>query len=140
MPKTRDPIDVDLGARLRAMRTARRMSMEALGRKVGVTYQQIQKYESGMNSIRAATLIRLAQALNCETSDLLVSMPMPEGDAALPAPSASRLGLADEPLPGIQDLQPELRGPVSALIKTIDALHSRPRTAAPAKASAPLAH
>lgn len=61
MKEQPDPIDVHVGARLRLLRAARRLSLEELGRRVGVTYQQIQKYETGANRISASTLFRLAQ-------------------------------------------------------------------------------
>lgn len=57
----RDPIDLHVGARLRLVRTSRRLSLEELGRQIGVTYQQIQKYETGSNRISAATLYRVSQ-------------------------------------------------------------------------------
>lgn len=66
MKVERDPIDVHVGNRLRVMRTARRLSLEELGRRIGVTYQQIQKYETGANRISASTLYRIAQVF--ETS------------------------------------------------------------------------
>ena len=61
MKSQRDPIDVHVGGRLRLLRTARRLSLEELGRRIGVTYQQIQKYETGANRISASTLYRIAQ-------------------------------------------------------------------------------
>ena len=57
----RDPIDVYVGARLRLVRTARRLSLEELGRQIGVTYQQIQKYATCSNRVSAATLYRISQ-------------------------------------------------------------------------------
>lgn len=61
MKPERDPVDVHVGGRLRLLRTARRLSLEELGRRIGVTYQQIQKYETGANRISASTLYRIAQ-------------------------------------------------------------------------------
>lgn len=60
MKAERDPVDVHVGGRLRLLRTARRLSLEELGRRIGVTYQQIQKYETGANRISASTLYRIA--------------------------------------------------------------------------------
>ena len=64
MKSERDPIDVHVGSRLRLIRTAKRCSLEELGRRIGVTYQQIQKYETGANRISASTLYRIAQILD----------------------------------------------------------------------------
>lgn len=60
-----DPAAIDgiLGARIRELRLLRGMSQQELGRRVGVTFQQIQKYERGFNRVSVATLIRVAAAL-----------------------------------------------------------------------------
>ena len=56
-------IDKAVGARIRALRLARRMTQDALARQVGVQFQQIQKYESGTNRISASRLFMIAGAL-----------------------------------------------------------------------------
>lgn len=64
MKQTRaDPIDVDVGHRLRIQRRAVGMSQTELGHQVGVTFQQIQKYECGTNRISASVLLMSALAL-----------------------------------------------------------------------------
>ncbi len=50
------PVDVHVGGRVRARRTLIGMSQEDLGKRVGLTFQQIQKYEKGMNRIAASRL------------------------------------------------------------------------------------
>ncbi len=50
------PVDVHVGGRVRARRTLIGMSQEDLGKRVGLTFQQIQKYEKGMNRIGASRL------------------------------------------------------------------------------------
>lgn len=65
-PKRITPADMHLGAKLRAARQFRYLSIDALGDKVGVTYQQIQKYETGKNRISAAMLFRFARELGVE--------------------------------------------------------------------------
>lgn len=58
-------IDVDkhMGAKLRMARMMREMSQEKLGVHLDVTFQQIQKYESGKNALRPSQLILLCNAL-----------------------------------------------------------------------------
>ncbi len=51
-----NPIDVHVGARLRARRTLLGLSQMALGDAMGITFQQLQKYESGSNRISASRL------------------------------------------------------------------------------------
>ena len=58
-------IDKHIGRRLRALREEREISLDALGTIIGVSYQQIQKYERGDNRMAAATLF--AVALACAT-------------------------------------------------------------------------
>lgn len=56
-------IDKIIGQRLRDLRLMRDMSQQELGIIVHITFQQIQKYEKGMNRIAASTLLMLADAL-----------------------------------------------------------------------------
>ena len=55
--------DVVIGQKLRALRLDRGLSQSALGDLVGVTFQQLQKYEKGVNRISAGRLARIAAAL-----------------------------------------------------------------------------
>jgi transcriptional regulator with XRE-family HTH domain len=62
--KTRSPripgaVDEYIGARMRESRVAINMSQAVLGEKLGVTFQQIQKYESGRNRVSAARLFEI---------------------------------------------------------------------------------
>jgi transcriptional regulator with XRE-family HTH domain len=59
-----DPRDADIARRVRALRLQRGLSQTALGSALGVTFQQVQKYESGTNRISAGRLYRIAQALD----------------------------------------------------------------------------
>lgn len=58
------PTDVHVGNQLRLRRKVLGLSQDALGRQVGVTFQQIQKYERGTNRTSASRLWEFAQALN----------------------------------------------------------------------------
>src|SRR5256885_14570374 len=55
--------DIAIGVKLRALRLDRGLSQGDLGRVVGVTFQQLQKYEKGGNRISAGRLLRAAAAL-----------------------------------------------------------------------------
>ncbi len=57
------PVDVHVGGRVKARRTLIGMSQEELGKRVGLTFQQIQKYEKGMNRIAASRLWRFSLIL-----------------------------------------------------------------------------
>jgi transcriptional regulator with XRE-family HTH domain len=58
-----DPRDVEIGKRMRALRLERGLSQTELGNLLGVTFQQIQKYEKGANRVAAGRLQRVAEAL-----------------------------------------------------------------------------
>ena len=58
-----NPIDVHVGGRVRLQRMLRGISQEKLGERLGLTFQQIQKYEKGVNRIGASRLFDLAQVL-----------------------------------------------------------------------------
>ncbi len=57
------PVDVHVGGRVKARRTLIGMSQEDLGKHVGLTFQQIQKYENGMNRIAASRLWQISLIL-----------------------------------------------------------------------------
>lgn len=61
-------VDIYVGARLRARRTLLGMTQENLGEAVGLTFQQIQKYERGTNRIVASRLYEFAKVLNVAVS------------------------------------------------------------------------
>jgi transcriptional regulator with XRE-family HTH domain len=63
-----NPIDKIVGAKVRASRLLAGLSQEKLGAAVGVSFQQVQKYESGANRIRASRLQKIAEALNAPLS------------------------------------------------------------------------
>ena len=64
--RSANEIDVHVGQRLRLARILRGLSQDELGKKVGVTFQQIQKYERGANRVSAGRLVALAKALELD--------------------------------------------------------------------------
>ncbi len=70
MPKAKgSAADVQIGARLRAIRRGARMSQTELGETLGVSYQQIQKYEVGDSRISVTTLLKAAQVFGIPPTD-----------------------------------------------------------------------
>lgn len=65
-----DPVDIAVGARIRLLRKVRGMSQQALANAVGVTFQQIQKYERGANRVSASMLSRMAAALDTPVAEM----------------------------------------------------------------------
>ncbi|MBB4005316.1 transcriptional regulator with XRE-family HTH domain [Aurantimonas endophytica] len=62
--KKPNPVDTHVGSRVRLRRTMLGMSQEKLGESLGITFQQIQKYEKGSNRIGASRLQRMSEVLN----------------------------------------------------------------------------
>lgn len=71
------PIDSHVGARIRLRRTLMGMSQERLGEALGLTFQQIQKYERGVNRVGASRLYDLARVLDVPISFFFDDMPEP---------------------------------------------------------------
>ena len=81
-----DPTDLMVGIAVRRIRKAQGMSQEALGRGIGVTFQQVQKYERGANRISCSMLFRVAKVLGVPPASLL-----PEQDGVPPSSIAAHL-------------------------------------------------
>ncbi|MBP0444304.1 helix-turn-helix transcriptional regulator [Roseomonas sp. SSH11] len=69
------PIDVHVGSRVRLRRTLMGMSQEKLGEALGLTFQQVQKYERGVNRIGASRLFDLARVLDVPIGFFFDDMP-----------------------------------------------------------------
>lgn len=108
-------VDKQIGRNIRRRRLEIDMSQERLGELLGVTFQQVQKYEKGVNRTAASRLWDIANALDCDVAELyprravtgaqaaveplLAFLETPEGvrmaRAFLEAPEAARAGIAD---------------------------------------------
>lgn len=66
--KQPNPIDIHVGTRIRLRRTMIGMSQEKLGEALGITFQQVQKYEKGTNRVGASRLQNIAAILNVPVS------------------------------------------------------------------------
>lgn len=72
MPKANShSVDKAIGGRLKNFRQRANFSQTALGKHLGVSFQQVQKYENGTNRISAASLMKIARFLNISIGDLL---------------------------------------------------------------------
>lgn len=70
-----NPVDIHVGSRVRMRRTLLGLSQERLGDALGLTFQQVQKYERGMNRIGASRLYDLARILDVPVSFFFDEMP-----------------------------------------------------------------
>jgi transcriptional regulator with XRE-family HTH domain len=85
--KQPNPIDIHVGSRVRLRRMMLGMSQEKLGEQLGITFQQIQKYEKGTNRIGASRLQHIARVLTVPVSFFFEDAP------AAPAPGGA--GMAE---------------------------------------------
>ena len=114
------PVDVHVGSRLRLARTLRGCSQETLGQSIGVSAQQVQKYESGANRISASALFRLCGFLGRSVGwlfeDLDPTGPEPGGPADLVAALMSSREGAQLAM-AMARLSPVMRRKVLAVVK-----------------------
>lgn len=89
-----DPVDVHVGSRVRLRRTMLGLSQEKLGEAIGLTFQQVQKYERGANRIGASRLFELSRVLDVPVSFFFDDMPVEEA-----AQRSVRGHLAEESAP-----------------------------------------
>ncbi len=75
MPSVPNPIDVHVGRRVRLRRTLLGMSQEKLGHALRLTFQQVQKYERGVNRIGSSRLYHLSQILDVPVEYFFDEMP-----------------------------------------------------------------
>jgi len=110
-----DPVDVHVGSRLRERRVSLGMSQTVLAERLGLTFQQVQKYERGTNRLSASTLWRAADAVDVPISyfydGLRQGRPIPGGDEL----DVVVLKLTQK----MRKLEPAVREKLSALIATL---------------------
>ena len=82
MDKTADSIDAHIGGRVRLRRMTMGVSQERLGAALGVTFQQVQKYEKGLNRIGAGRLYRISRILEVPVAYFYEGLPHLNGAAA----------------------------------------------------------
>jgi transcriptional regulator with XRE-family HTH domain len=89
-----NPVDIHVGSRVRLRRTLLRMSQEKLGDAIGLTFQQVQKYERGANRIGSSRLFDLSRVLDVPVSFFFDDMP-PEANPSSPT---GAVGKAEAPI------------------------------------------
>ena len=82
--KKPNPVDTHVGSRVRLRRTMLGMSQEKLGEALGLTFQQVQKYERGVNRIGASRLFDLAQVLGVPVQFFYEEAPSGEASHLVP--------------------------------------------------------
>ncbi len=99
------PVDGHVGIRIRLRRTLMGMSQERLGEALGLTFQQVQKYERGVNRVGASRLFDLSRVLDVPISFFFDDMPAPMAGAA-----AASGGIGSRRMFGFADAQDSMGG------------------------------
>ena len=79
MKKAPSAVDRHVGSRVRLRRVSVGMSQERLGEALGVTFQQVQKYEKGTNRISVSRMQQISRVLGCTVSYFLEGAPREDG-------------------------------------------------------------
>jgi transcriptional regulator with XRE-family HTH domain len=117
-------VDIHVGARVRMRRKAMGLSQTQLADSVGITFQQLQKYERGSNRVSASKLYGMAVTLQTSVAWFFEGMPPMDGDGAVDQRvQAVRRFMATEEGVELASLVPQLplaqRLQILALAKTL---------------------
>jgi len=91
-----NPVDRHIGLRIRSRRLALGKSQEWLGNKLGLTFQQVQKYENGVNRVGGSRMVQIAGALQTDPSFFFEGSPSSEAAGAPRSVNGKRT--SDDPL------------------------------------------
>ncbi len=84
LPSGHHPVDVHVGQRVRELRRSLRLSQAVLADAIGLTFQQVQKYERGTNRISASALFEIARFLGVQVDYFFLGLPdLDAGDGAV---------------------------------------------------------
>jgi transcriptional regulator with XRE-family HTH domain len=91
LPESRlpNPVDLHVGARIRMRRRMQGVSQERLAEALGLTFQQVQKYERGANRVSASKLYDIAATLRAPVSYFFEGLSDPSEDGAEPSDSGA---------------------------------------------------
>ncbi len=89
-PRSADAVDREVGRRIAIRRLALGLSQTALAERAGVSFQQVQKYESGMNRVSASRLHRIALALGAPAGAFFPDSPVQAAPQAIDPPGPAR--------------------------------------------------
>ena len=92
-----NPVDIHVGKRVRLRRTLLGMSQEKLGEAIGLTFQQVQKYERGTNRIGSSRLYQLSLVLDIPVSYFFEDLPV-EITKGQPVSLAEDRGFGGDPM------------------------------------------
>jgi transcriptional regulator with XRE-family HTH domain len=110
MTRMRDVLDKKLGLVIRTQREKLKMSQTELGNAIGVTFQQIQKYESGKNAVASTRIPDLCDALQITPNDLFSVSSKMDGELWKLRPETIKIALR------LDDASPAMRQAIYAML------------------------
>lgn len=122
-----DPVDIHVGARIRLRRSMLGISQEKLGAGLGVTFQQVQKYEKGSNRVGASRMQQISNILDVPVSFFFEDAPGSDANSHQTSELASFISSAEglrvnRAFASIKD--PAARRKLAALITTVAGLET----------------
>lgn len=118
MKKSPAAADIQVGTNIRQLRARKNLSQEVLAEKIGVTFQQVQKYENGTNRVSASRLVQIAAVFGVSVDTLFTGATAEIDPNAEPLPAMSRdaMALAND-FEAISD--PNVRLSIRGLVKSL---------------------
>src|SRR5258708_6024922 len=110
------PVDVHVGSRMRQRRTLLGMTQTKVGNAVGLTFQQIQKYERGSNRIGSSRLFEFSKVLDVPVSHFFDEMPS-NALAGRPMSGRGRKGFGEASTPFEQEKDPLIKRETLELVR-----------------------
>ena len=117
-----DPLDAAVGAKIRVLRVSRGLSQSDLADQIGVTFQQVQKYEKGANRVGASRLSQIADVLGVSVGELFEQSRQRVGDGDSPLKLLVEPGAVRVLKAYVQTTDPRLR---RAIVNLIEGIASR---------------
>jgi transcriptional regulator with XRE-family HTH domain len=111
-----------VGAKIRVLRVSRGLSQSDLADEIGVTFQQVQKYEKGVNRVGASRLSQIANVLGISVGDLFEPSRQRSGDSQSPLKLLVEPGAVRVLKAYVQTTDPRLR---RAIVNLIEGIASR---------------
>ncbi|ACL61094.1 helix-turn-helix domain-containing protein [Methylobacterium nodulans] len=121
MPKITTDVDRAVGARITTLRKAKGLSQTALGAAIGVTFQQVQKYEKGVNRVGASRLRESARVLDVPVAALFGTEESQAGDGEIFG-LLTMAGAVDL-LRAYEAMSPERRRALLTLLTAVEGSH-----------------
>lgn len=123
--RTRSPdgrereISIIVGRNMKTLRAMTGMSQTALADKLGITFQQVQKYESGMNRVSAPKLVLMAEIFNTPISTFFANIETPEkeGQDTPAIPSFGKQGLRAARM--VERMPPRIQGAALRVLRSL---------------------